>query len=125
MRILLVEDEDALRELGVCILTESGYTVLVARNGREGVEVATKNGDRIDLIVTDVIMPVLGGKDMINEIQPILPQVPVMFMSGYTDDALAEHGVLEPGIFFIEKPFSPARLTYKVREILDAAGASG
>ncbi len=117
--ILLVEDEDALRELGVCILQDSGYTVLVASNGREGVEVAKKNGDHIDLIVTDVIMPVLGGKDMFNELKPILPTIPVMFMSGYTDDALAEHGVLEPGIFFIEKPFSPARFTYKVREILD------
>ena len=117
--ILLVEDEEALRELGIRILHNCGYTVLAACNGREGVELARKNHERIDLIVTDVIMPLMGGKDMVKEIKPILPRAQVMFMSGYTDDALAEHGVLDPGIWFLEKPFTPTRLANKVREVLD------
>jgi FixJ family two-component response regulator len=64
-------------------------------------------------------MPLMGGKDMVRELQPLLPRTRVMFMSGYTDDALAEHGVLEAGIQFLEKPFSPSRLSCKVREVLD------
>ncbi len=117
--ILLVDDENSLRKLGARILQNCGYTVLVACNGREGVELARKNRERIDLIVTDVIMPLMGGEDMVKELKPILPRARVMFMSGYTGDALSEPGVLDPGICFLEKPFTPIRLASKVREVLD------
>ena len=117
--ILLVEDEISLRKLGARVLQNCGYTVLVACNGREGLELARNNRDRIDLIVTNVIMPLMGGEDMVKELKPILPRALVMFMSGYTDDALSEHGVLDPGIYFLEKPFTPIRLANKVREVLD------
>jgi CheY-like chemotaxis protein len=117
--ILLVEDENELREMGIRILQNCGYTVLAACNGKEGVELAKANRGRIDLIITDVIMPVMGGMEMVNEIKPLLPHVQVLFMSGYTDDALAKHGVLDPGICFLEKPFVPARLANKVREALE------
>jgi DNA-binding response OmpR family regulator len=117
--ILLVEDEEALRKLGARILQKCGYTVLAACNGREGVELARQNLGRIDLIVTDVIMPLMGGKDMIKELKPIFPHARVIFMSGYTDDALTKHGGLDPGICFLAKPFTPLRLTNKVREVLD------
>jgi len=90
-------------------------------NGEEGVEIAkSRNGPRIDLVPTDVIMPQMGGKEMVQQIQPLLPKAKILFVSGYADDALTQHGVLEPGIAFLEKPFSPTRLTYKVREVLDA-----
>jgi len=117
--ILLVEDEDALRKLSTRILQNCGYTVLAAGNGREGVELGLQNRERIELIVTDVIMPLMGGKDMVKELKPILPRARILFMSGYTDDALSEHGVLEPGIYFLAKPFTSARLANKVREVLD------
>ena len=117
--ILLVEDEDSLRNLSARILQNCGYTVLVACNGREGLELAKKNRERIDLIVTDVIMPLMGGTDMVKELGPILPRARVMFISGYTNNALSEHGVLDRGIFFLEKPFTPIQLTQKVREVLD------
>jgi len=119
--ILLVEDEAALRELALCVLSECGYNVLAASNGKEGLEIAkNRNGHPIDLVLTDVIMPQMGGKEMIDQMRPLLPKAKVLFVSGYTDDALAHHGVLEPGISFLEKPFSPTRLIFKVREVLDA-----
>ena len=93
--------------------------MLVACNGREGVALAKNNLERIDLIVTDVIMPLMGGKDMVKELKPMLPSARVMFMSGYTNDALSEDGVLDPSIFFLAKPFTPMLLTQKVRAVLD------
>ena len=117
--ILLVEDEDSLRKMSARILQNCGYTVLVACNGREGVALAKNNLERIDLIVTDVIMPLMGGKDMVKELKPMLPSARVMFMSGYTNDALSEDGVLDPSIFFLAKPFTPMLLTQKVRAVLD------
>jgi signal transduction histidine kinase len=116
--ILVVEDEDALRELAACVLRDCGYRVVVAANGEEGVAKAQAHRAELDLIVTDVIMPKMGGQEMITRLQPLPARTKVLFTSGYTDDALAEHGVLGPEIAFMEKPFSPARLAQKVRELL-------
>lgn len=116
--ILVVEDEEALRELAAFVLRDCGYEVLTAATGVEGLTVARANPDNLDMILTDVIMPQMGGKEMIERLQPLPAHIKVMFVSGYTDDALAEHGILDPNIAFLEKPFSPARLTQKIHEVM-------
>jgi PAS domain S-box-containing protein len=122
--ILVVEDEDALRDLAACVLRDSGYTVLVAANGDEGLQMARANMRKLDLILTDVIMPKMGGKQMIDKLKPLPENTKVLFTSGYTDDALADNGILDPTISFIEKPFSPSRLNHKVREVLEQRGGA-
>lgn len=117
--ILLVEDEDNLRELVASVLSESGFRVITARNGREGLQTVQEgNLKDIDLILTDVIMPQMSGKEMVDLLKPLLPSTKIVFMSGYTDDALAPHGVLEPEIELIEKPFLVKNLVGRIREIL-------
>jgi len=118
--ILVVEDEDPLRELCTLVLQECGYRVLTACHGEDGLEVARANLQSLDLIITDVIMPRLGGKEMIQRLKPLPARTKVIFVSGYTNDALAEHGVLDPTIKFLEKPFSPAQLSHRISEVLCA-----
>jgi signal transduction histidine kinase len=118
--ILLVEDEPAVSRLASRVLEAQGYTVLRAANGEDGLQVACQHqGLPIRLVVTDVIMPQMGGKAMAEWLQSENPGLRVLFTSGYTDDALAFHGVLEPGVAFLPKPYTPASLTRKVRELLD------
>jgi two-component system cell cycle sensor histidine kinase/response regulator CckA len=120
--ILVVEDEGPLRSLAACVLRDAGYTVLEAKDGLEGLRVVQGQANRkIDLVVSDVIMPHMGGREMAERLKTILPETRVLFTSGYTDDALSHHGVLNPGVVFLEKPYSPARLASKVREALDQA----
>jgi PAS domain S-box-containing protein len=121
--ILVVEDDLAVRRLAMELLSECGYQVREAGDGAEAREIFNASPN-FDLIVTDVIMPRMSGRELYDEIRTTAPQTQVLFMSGYTDDALAQHGVLEPGLWFIEKPFSPARLARKVREVLDARSTS-
>jgi len=110
-----------VRHLVCTILEAQGYNVLRANNGQEGLRAAREcKGQSIRLVITDVIMPQMSGKELCDEIKSQLPQTEVLLMSGYTDDALAHHGVLDEGLFFLEKPFSPAKLARKVREVLDA-----
>jgi len=116
--ILVVEDDSAVRRLAVIILRERGYAVQESSNAFEALELIRKNS-RLDLVITDVIMPQMSGKDLYDQIKNQLPQTRVLLMSGYTDDALAHHGVLDEGLCFLEKPFSPSRLARKVREVLD------
>lgn len=116
--ILVVEDDLAVRKLAVVILTGRGYRVQEAGNAFEALELIRKNS-QFDLVMTDVIMPQMSGKELYDQIKDQLPQIKVLLMSGYTDDALAHHGVLDEGLSFLEKPFSPARLARKVREVLD------
>ncbi len=119
--ILFVEDEPAVRQLACGILGTLGYNVLRATNGQEGLDLALKHaGPPIRLVVTDVIMPQMGGKVMAEWLKATYPDLKVLYTSGYTDDALAEHGVLEPGIAFLPKPYTLAALAGKVREVLDA-----
>jgi PAS domain S-box-containing protein len=117
--VLLVEDEDIVRNLSKEILETYGYSVLVASNGREGLSVGKEFQGQIDLVITDVIMPLMSGREMAENLATIRPDTRVLFMSGFTDDAIVHHGVLDETVFFIQKPFSPEALATKAREVLD------
>ncbi len=118
--ILLVEDEPGVRRLSRTILEAQGYAVLEAASGDEALEVAQSHPGEIHLVATDVIMPGISGRVLWDRLRGLRPNSRVLFMSGYTDDAIARHGVLEPGIAFLQKPFTPLSLAQKVREVLDA-----
>ena len=117
--VLIVEDDGSLRKLARTILKEKGYKVLEAENGEEALKVSEAHDGMIDLMITDVVMPKMGGKEIAERLQPLYPQMKVIYMSGYTDNAIVHHGVLAPGLNFLEKPFSPKVLARKVREVLD------
>jgi CheY-like chemotaxis protein len=118
--ILLVEDEAMVRTLARTILEQLGYRVLEATNGEEAVRIFESQREPIHLILTDVVMPLMGGKELADRIGSIKPETRVLYMSGYTDDAIVHHGVLDPGTAFLEKPFSPNSLAHKVREVLES-----
>ena len=118
--ILVAEDEAAVRALTCRILRKHGYQVLEARDGREAIEVARAFEGNINLLVTDVIMPNVGGRELSEKLTRMMPTVKVLFMSGYTDDQLLQRGVLQSGTGnFLEKPFTPDALARKVREVLN------
>ena len=119
--ILIVEDDDSLRKLVRIVLKQNGYKVLTAENGEDAMRISKEHEGSIDLIVTDVVMPKMGGKEVVERLQPLYPDMKVIYMSGYTDNAIVHHGVLAPGLNFFEKPFSPEGLARKVREILNSA----
>lgn len=119
--ILLVEDEDTVRALTHRVLSEEGYIVLEAQNGEEALRVAKQHGGQIDLLLTDVVMPGgMSGRHLAERLTALLyREMKVLYMSGYTDNAIVHHGVLTSGIAFLQKPFTPTRLADTVREILD------
>jgi CheY-like chemotaxis protein len=117
--ILLVEDEATVRTLAARTLRKQGYTVLEAANGEEALYVARQHSGEIQLLFTDVVMPQMGGKMLASRLEEESPSTRVLFTSGYTDNAIVHHGVLDPGIAFLQKPFSPEVLIRKVREVLD------
>jgi CheY-like chemotaxis protein len=117
--ILLVEDEDVVRELAREALQEGGYTVLEARHPGEALLVAERQGDGLDLLLTDVVMPHMSGPELAQRLRDQRPDLRVLFMSGYTDDATLRHGVLRSEVFFLQKPFTPEILARRVRETLD------
>jgi PAS domain S-box-containing protein len=117
--ILLAEDEEAVRELVRSVLEDSGYRVLAAHNGMEAVEKFSEHGGRIDLLVFDVIMPKMNGKDAYDQIRKEAPGVRALFMSGYTGDILNNKGIIDEGLSFIAKPVAPGQLLRKIRTILD------
>lgn len=119
--ILLVEDEDMLRKLAHQTLSMHGYTVLEAANGDAAVSIAKQYADAIHLLLTDVIMPGMSGKEVAHRVGQARPGTRVLFMSGYTDDAILHQGVLEEGANFLQKPFAPELLVRKVREVLSQA----
>jgi CheY-like chemotaxis protein len=119
--VLLVEDEEILRNLCVRILERLGYRVMQASNGDEAIALATGYVERIDLLVTDVVMPGMHGRELANRLTGIHPETRVLFTSGYTDNAIVHHGVLDEGVSFIGKPYSPSALARKVRDVLDKA----
>jgi signal transduction histidine kinase len=119
--ILLVEDEEGVRELARDILRANGYTVLEARNGAEALLICERHQGPLDLLLTDVVMPRLSGRDLAERLAPLRPGLSVLYMSGYTDDAVIRHGVLGAGTAFLQKPFTPAVLVQRVRETLDTA----
>jgi CheY-like chemotaxis protein len=118
--VLLVEDEPSVRHLACNILELQGYRVLRANNGQDGLRVAREcQGPPISLVITDVIMPLMSGKVMAEWLKSTYPHLKILFTSGYTDDAITHHGVLEAGVAFLPKPYTPATLTRKVRALLD------
>ncbi len=118
--ILLVEDEAELRELAKEVLEHAGYTVLEAAAAADAMLMARRHAGVIELLLTDVVMPRMSGRALAETIVAERPETRVLFMSGYTDDAILRHGVLEAGVHFLEKPFTPRVLAGKVREVLDA-----
>jgi len=118
--ILLVEDEDQVRTLAADILQRQGYRVLPARGPLEALARAAEHPGAIDLLLTDVVMPELGGRELAERIAKTHPDARVLFMSGYTDDAVVRHGVLEGGVAFLQKPLTPEPLARRVREALAA-----
>jgi len=118
--LLVVEDEPSVRHLACSVLAGQGYEVLSASNGQDALHVAREHkGAPIRLVVTDVIMPLMGGKVMAEWLKTTYPDLTFLFTSGYTDDAIARHGVLDSGVEFLFKPYTPATLGRKVREMLD------
>ncbi len=119
--VLVVEDDPAVRHLARNVLQAQGYTVLSAANGQDGLHTARDHhGPPIRLVLTDVIMPLMGGKVMAEWLKTADSNLKILFTSGYTDGAIDRHGVLEAGVEFLPKPYSPATLAHKVREMLDS-----
>ncbi|MFH1742854.1 MAG: response regulator [bacterium] len=119
--ILLVEDEEVVRNLVSRMLKEHGYTVLEASSGSEALQMCARREGPIHLLVTDVVMPGMSGRDLSERLSSERPEIKVLYMSGYTDNAIVQHGVLEEGVHFLQKPIMPEALARKVREVLDAS----
>jgi two-component system, cell cycle sensor histidine kinase and response regulator CckA len=122
--ILLVEDEQIVRRLVAEILESNGYTVLQAVDGPSALELLRRHTSTVDLLVSDVVMPGMSGPEVANAVSAMRPGMQVLYISGYTDSAIGHHGVLEPGIAFLQKPFGADDLTRAVRAILDEARVS-
>ncbi len=116
--VLLVEDNEAVRQFAWTVLRREGYTVLSAASGDDALALLEEHGDRVDLLLTDVIMTGIDGRELFRRVSARSPRVKAIFMSGYTDDVIATRGVLEEGLHFLQKPFSIAALTVKLREVL-------
>lgn len=117
--ILLVEDEGAVRTLAAQLLRSAGYTVLEAASSEQALDLARQNRHSIRLVVTDVVMPVMGGREMVESVRAFLPDVRVLYMSGYTEDLIVRHGVSQSEGEFLQKPFPASLLRSKVRRLLD------
>jgi CheY-like chemotaxis protein len=116
--ILLVEDEEAVRELIRTVLAEHGYEVIAARDPQHAIDIAFYHTSKIDMLLTDVVMPGMSGRELATSVTVRRPGIRVLFMSGYTDNVITTGGMLEKGIAFLQKPFSPITLARKVREVL-------
>jgi len=118
--VLVVEDEHIVRDLAVRVLDELGYKVLQSSNGEQAIALSRGHGGRIDLLMTDVVMPGMNGGELANQLVLHRPEMKVLFTSGYTEDVIVHHGVLDDEVSFLAKPYSPSALAKKIREVLDA-----
>ncbi len=118
--ILLVEDETGVRQLVREMLRRLGYKIHEASNGADAVRIFAQHQNAIDLLLTDVIMPQMSGRELAERLKVLQPSLKVLYISGYTDDMLAHHGVLESNVYLLQKPFAPDELAKKLREVLDA-----
>ena len=118
--ILLVEDEEKIRRAAVEVLNVLGYRVFEAADGWQALEFAQSFNETIHLLLTDVVMPRMNGRDLAAKVTTLHPETSVLFMSGYNDDIIAQHGVLESGVHLLNKPFPPATLAIKVREVIES-----
>jgi len=121
--ILIVEDQESVRILTRRVLTKAGYTVLEAPDGGQALLALERHTGPIHAVLTDVVMPTMSGRKLADHLSAIRPGVKVLYMSGYTDNAIVHHGVLEPGVNFLQKPFTPDALLSKLREVLDASSS--
>jgi CheY-like chemotaxis protein len=122
--ILLVEDEEQVRVIALNILRRQGYQVISAQNAGEALLICERHPGAIDLLLTDVVMPQMSGPELAKRLGQTRPDMRVLCMSGYTDDSIVRHGVLETGVAFVQKPITPALLSRKVREVLDGDDVS-
>jgi two-component system, cell cycle sensor histidine kinase and response regulator CckA len=118
--ILVAEDEDGVRSLTREVLEKYGYTVLEAANGEEALKVAEQHEGPLDLLLSDVVMPRMGGPELAQALLAKRPSVKVLYMSGYTDHPMVRRGVVNAGVAFLQKPFTPTVLVSRVREVLEA-----
>jgi len=116
--VLVAEDETLVRVLVRKTLTQAGYRVLEAGGGEEALQLAARHDGTIHLLVTDVVMPGMSGRELMRRLAAVRPNVKVLYMSGYSDEAVERHGVLDPGTAFMQKPFTPSVLARRVREVL-------
>jgi DNA-binding response OmpR family regulator len=121
--VLLVEDEGSLRSVVGDVLRGNGYVVLDAPDGKAAIEVAKGFESPIDLLLTDVILPGISGRSIADELLLSRPSMKVIYMSGYTDEFIAEHGIIDPRIVLLEKPFRMSALLLNIRELLDGSPA--
>jgi PAS domain S-box-containing protein len=117
--ILLVEDELSIMTMTAKMLEKNGYTVLTSSSPVKAIRIARAHNDDIHLLVTDVVMPEMNGRDLACNLKPLYPEMKILYMSGYTANVIAHHGILDEGINFIQKPFSKKDITLRVREVLD------
>jgi nitrogen-specific signal transduction histidine kinase/CheY-like chemotaxis protein len=117
--VLITEDESSVRNLVARILRERGYTVLEASNGQNALDIAREYTGEIHLAITDIIMPGMNGRDLGSRLETMRPDLKVLYVSGYTDNAIVHHGILDSGVAFLQKPFTVGDLTRKVREMLN------
>jgi PAS domain S-box-containing protein len=118
--VLVVEDEDSVRALTSRILIGKGYSVLQAANGNDALEIVQKHGGDIQLVITDVVMPGMGGKALGSKLKAIRPGIKILYVSGYTDNAIVHHGILDSGVDFLPKPYTVESLARKVRAVIDS-----
>ena len=119
--LLVVEDDDTVRQVVTTILRGAGYQVFDARTPGEALMLCEQHGSRFALLLTDTVMPKMNGRELAGRITAQLPEIKVLFMSGYTDDVILHHGVLDAGVPFIQKPLTAPALTQKVRRVIDAS----
>jgi two-component system cell cycle sensor histidine kinase/response regulator CckA len=119
--ILLVDDDEGVRRVTLSILTRAGYHVLVASSAAEALALHHEHPGSIHLLLTDVVMPLQSGPALAAELKALRPDLPVIYLSGYTDDAIVHHGLVDRGQAFLQKPIAPAVLTRKIREVLGKA----
>jgi DNA-binding NtrC family response regulator len=118
--MLIVEDEEALRALTCRIFREHGYQTLEASNGIDALDIAKKHVGIIHMVVTDVVMPAMGGNALVSQLKAARPEIKALFVSGYTDNAIVHHGILDSDVEFLQKPYTAESLLRKAREILDS-----
>jgi two-component system, cell cycle sensor histidine kinase and response regulator CckA len=117
--ILVVDDEEAVRSSTRRALERAGYTVIPATDGADALRLFTEHDGAVDMVITDVVMPGLGGRELVGRLKIMSPELPVLFLSGYTEEGVRNQGVLEPGAAYLEKPFTSENLLHKVREVLE------
>ncbi len=121
--LLLVEDEPAIMKMSRMMLENLGYPVLAANSPGEAIALAETHCGKIDLLITDVIMPEMNGRDLAKKLHQLYPDIKTLFMSGYTSDVIAHHGVLDKGVYFIQKPFSKKEIAVKIRTVIEKASS--